>query len=200
MEYIPSYRDQIQNGSKHSWRDELYHHGIKGMKWGIRRPRNEDGILVGAGKQLAATMKARRRLKKDAKVEYKRSINKNKQRLQEWSKKANARYDSDEQYRKSGEIGREAEREVAILKSSNKAAKQKYKQTVNADKIAKAKAKASKYQRAAGRDSALRKHLRKQNLGVRVATSYLDLAAAGNQAYNKIQANRYNRRVNRLSN
>ncbi len=144
MEYIPSYRDQIQNGSEYSWRDELYHHGIKGMKWGIRRPRNEDGILVGAGKQLAATIKARRQLKKDA--------------------------------------------------------KQRYKQKVNADRIAKAKVKATKYQRAAGRDSALRDHLRKQNLGVRVATSYLDLAAAGNQVYNTIQANRYNHRVNRLSN
>lgn len=29
---------------------ELYHHGIKGMKWGVRRFQNEDGSLTEAGK------------------------------------------------------------------------------------------------------------------------------------------------------
>lgn len=31
--------------------DELYHHGIKGQKWGIRRYQNEDGSLTDAGKK-----------------------------------------------------------------------------------------------------------------------------------------------------
>ena len=30
---------------------ELYHHGIKGMKWGVRRFQNEDGSLTPAGKE-----------------------------------------------------------------------------------------------------------------------------------------------------
>lgn len=34
----------IQNG-------ELYHHGIKGMKWGVRRFQNKDGSLTPAGKK-----------------------------------------------------------------------------------------------------------------------------------------------------
>ena len=31
--------------------DELYHHGIKGQKWGIRRYQNEDGSLTPIGKK-----------------------------------------------------------------------------------------------------------------------------------------------------
>lgn len=34
--------------------DELYHHGIKGQKWGIRRYQNEDGSLTPAGKKRQA--------------------------------------------------------------------------------------------------------------------------------------------------
>lgn len=38
------------NGSFVS-QNELYHHGIKGMKWGVRRFQNEDGSLTSAGKK-----------------------------------------------------------------------------------------------------------------------------------------------------
>lgn len=31
--------------------NELYHHGIKGMRWGVRRFQNPDGTLTAAGKR-----------------------------------------------------------------------------------------------------------------------------------------------------
>lgn len=37
--------------------DVLQHHGVKGMKWGIRRYQNKDGSLTPAGKKRAAKLK-----------------------------------------------------------------------------------------------------------------------------------------------
>ena len=34
--------------------NELYHHGIKGMKWGIRRYQNKDGSLTAKGQAMAS--------------------------------------------------------------------------------------------------------------------------------------------------
>lgn len=57
---------------------ELYHHGIKGMKWGVRRFQNKDGSLTPAGKKRA--LRDADELKKsvgkalDAYDDYRRSV------------------------------------------------------------------------------------------------------------------------------
>lgn len=52
---------------------ELYHHGTKGMKWGIRRYQNKDGSLTTAGKKRYA--------QEEAKLKERERVVKNRERV-----------------------------------------------------------------------------------------------------------------------
>lgn len=56
----------ITNDGRFYTSDYLCHHGIKGMKWGVRRYQNEDGTLTAAGKE---------RLRGEVEKAYRKSSN-----------------------------------------------------------------------------------------------------------------------------
>lgn len=57
---------------------ELYHWGVKGMKWGVRRYQNADGSLTPAGKKRQAKLEAKeqKRLRKKQSA-WERNVNDN---------------------------------------------------------------------------------------------------------------------------
>ena len=58
--------------------NELYHHGILGQKWGVRRFQNQDGSYTAAGKERYGIEDGKRRSLKSYALEYKdRRENKN---------------------------------------------------------------------------------------------------------------------------
>ena len=53
-------------------KNELYHYGVKGQKWGVRRYQNSDGSLTDNGKKRVAKLNAK--INKADKKQLKASI------------------------------------------------------------------------------------------------------------------------------
>ena len=94
---MPSYVDQLYADIQPSYVDSLYHHGIKGMKWGVRRYRNEDGSVTSAGAKHVQAINNKAQLKsdlRDAKAGYKSARKSTNMRDVERAGKVDAQWDA----------------------------------------------------------------------------------------------------------
>lgn len=96
--------------------NELYHHGIKGQKWGVRRYQNPDGTLTAAGKRryVSAARKVYRDFEKKASITgrvYEKTLKRSDKDLAK-SAKVSTKYgfNSHEEYEKAVEEGRVSKR------------------------------------------------------------------------------------------
>ena len=94
--------------------NELYHHGIKGQRWGVRRYQNPDGTLTAAGRKRSERKVKRserkaKRLERKAKYNRGRDIVNEKERIK--SETFNNLKKNDEEYnRLSKELNRLSEK------------------------------------------------------------------------------------------
>ena len=121
--------------------DELYHHGIKGMKWGVRRFQRKDGSLTSAGKNRylddpsvkssKTKMESDRAKQRLANAEYNKAYNKaayipTKSNRQALSKAYADKIKADSEYRRS-KFDYGTNKEAARIRESGKEIKDKSK-------------------------------------------------------------------------
>lgn len=97
--------------------DELYHHGIKGQRWGVRRYQNADGSLKDTGKKRYITSTLRRNEFRYGEENSRRQINKEKyEKFQSKAKKAQEKGNSD----KAAALNAKSEKYKKLMNTSIK--------------------------------------------------------------------------------
>ena len=71
--------------------DELYPHGVKGQKWGVRRYQNSDGSLTSAGKRRYADNYSQQQRTRDRRVYGNRAVRRINRRMLEGENVSSAR-------------------------------------------------------------------------------------------------------------
>lgn len=133
--------------------NELYHHGIKGMKWGVRRYQNKDGSLTNAGKKRYSkeyeklSDAAMKDLQREYSDRYVKSYNKaadymNSGGIDKFNAAQRKKYGDKYSQRDGYESDYYAEFEKHLVKNMNKSLDEFYRTNTN---VQKAKALADKY-------------------------------------------------------
>lgn len=89
---------------------ELFHHGVLGQKWGIRRYQNKDGSLTAAGKAKV------KRFKKDETADIKKKLAAKKEKLNQKISETDDKQKKQELKSKLSKAKKNAQAEINIIK------------------------------------------------------------------------------------
>ena len=89
---------------------ELYHHGILGQKWGVRRYQNKDGSLTAAGKAKV------KQFKKDETADIKRKLANKKEKINKKISETDDEQKKQELKSKLSKAKKNAQAEINIIK------------------------------------------------------------------------------------
>ena len=88
---------------QYNYSDDIYHYGVKGMKWGVRRFQNENDSLTNAGRKRydngkSAAPSSKKTISKSTNISLNTSV-----------KKSNHRLKLEEKYKQQGMTKEQAE-------------------------------------------------------------------------------------------
>lgn len=162
------------------YNDELYHHGILGMKWGVRRYQNEDGSLTPKGKARYMQVESSDRLKKSDTRKAKKTLKKHVMQDTGYSQTYGNR--ARKQKKKAQKYEKGSAKYNKLMKKSNENMKKAETYAENAAKALKRIRDIDSGKLKAGRDFIVQTDL---NIRLTNPGTWHDMARSVNNDYNK---------------